>query len=279
MLVGASACSSDDDNTNPSGSGGGGTTTSTTGDGGGGGEPGTGGNSAGGGGSGPVNGCTEPTEVPCADEVFQALNLQDDITPGLIESQPDGAGFTSLINAVAGGAMNPNPDSYTYGKFTANGLEKVEISDENAIDSMDWDIAFRRAVIRINSGNSGPSCVTAAPLAGTSYDDLTALPASLPQGRTDTFYSDACVFQSDGSGQPTAPGTALASFYAYNQTTHCLGMSSQVYLLQLADSSYVKLVVTAYYSPDVQAECDAGNPLPQGPTGSGNYQIRWAFLQ
>ena len=46
-----------------------------------------------------------------------------------------------------------------YAKFTANGLVKLDtLSDMTALDSMDWDIAFRRYVVRINSGFSGPSC-------------------------------------------------------------------------------------------------------------------------
>ena len=124
------------------------------------------GGSGGAGGGGPTPVCTDPGRVPCSDQVILGMNLQADPAPGLIANVADGEGWYSLVDATAGGAFNPNPHSFVYGKFTDTGLVKVDISDEASLDSMDWDIAFRRYVVRINSGNSGPSCVTAARLPG-----------------------------------------------------------------------------------------------------------------
>ncbi|EYF06184.1 HmuY family protein [Chondromyces apiculatus] len=278
LFAAAGACSSDDDDGTSTSSSSSTTSSSSTSSSAGGGGSG-GDNSTGGGGSAPVGGgCTEPTEVACSDNVLQDLNLQDDTDAGMITSTPEGMGFLSLIDAVAGGAMATDPTSYTYGRFTDTGLEKVNISDEAALDSMEWDIAFRRSTVRINSGNSGPSCVTGAPIPNAVFDEVTAVPDPAPAARTDSYYSSGCVLQGDASGQPTAPGTALSGFYVYNLDTHCVGMSDQVYLLQLADSRYLKLEITAYYTTENQQLCDNGDPLPQGPTGSGNYQVRWAFL-
>src|SRR5262245_30867114 len=88
---------------------GGGASTSEGG-GGAGGTPSAGG--AGGGGAGSMVGCTMPAEVPCTDQTIQQLAFLKDVTPGLIENQPDGAGFVSLIDATAGG-LNAT-ESYTY---------------------------------------------------------------------------------------------------------------------------------------------------------------------
>src|SRR5688572_26201761 len=81
--------------------------------------------------------CTEPTAVPCEDDVVLQMNLQDEAAPGGITSEPDGDGFISVIDATAGGAFTTTPDSYTYGRFTDAGLEKVDLSDEEALSSMD----------------------------------------------------------------------------------------------------------------------------------------------
>ncbi|MBI4705689.1 MAG: hypothetical protein HY744_31745, partial [Deltaproteobacteria bacterium] len=88
-----------------------------------------GGGPEGGAGGGAQAACTEPANVPCSDQVFQQMNMQDDITPGLITNEADGAGWRSHIDATAGGMAAPDPDSYTYGRFTDAGMEKVAISD------------------------------------------------------------------------------------------------------------------------------------------------------
>ncbi|WP_437776786.1 HmuY family protein [Sorangium sp. So ce1097] len=231
----------------------------------------------GGGGSGPApgSGCAEPTPVPCEDEVFQQMNLQDTVAPGEIRSEPDGAGFRSFIDATAGGAFASEPDAYVYARFTEGGLEKVEISDEEALGSMDWDIAFRRYVVRINSGHSGPSCVTAARLPGTpDYDALAEVPADPRLRRDEYFTEDSCDLIPDGSGLE-APATALSSYWTY---PGCVKMSGLVYVLALADGRKLKLTVTHFYNDEAQAQCQETGMVPMADNGSANLQVRWAFL-
>jgi hypothetical protein len=162
-----------------------------------------------------------------------------------------------------------------YVRFTDDGLEKVEVSDVDAFESGAWDLAARRFVIRVNSGVGGPSCVRVARTApGTEFDTLTEVPEGLDY-RTEAYYSpDDCTIVSDGSGIG-APGTALGSYWTYRG---CVEMTGNVYIVQVADGRSVKLEVESYYSPEVQDYCDANGQLPDGPSGSGSLQIRWAFL-
>lgn len=231
----------------------------------------------GGGGGGPGAGCTEPTEVSCSDAVFLNMNLQDDITPGLVNSTADGAGFTSTIDATAGGAFTADPTSFTYVKFADAGLQKVELNDEDSLGSMDWDLALRRYVVRINSGNSGPSCVTAARVPpGTTYDALTEEPADLAY-RVDEYFTPSpdCTIIPDGSGLENSPATALSSFWTY---PGCVQMTDNVFVVGLADGRRVKLTFSSYYEPAIQEQCDTAGTIPMGDTGAGNYVIRWAYL-
>ncbi|MCC6557574.1 MAG: HmuY family protein [Polyangiaceae bacterium] len=245
---------------------------------------GSGGSGGSGGGSGTTTGtdvqpvCTEPAAVPCSDQVILQMNLQSDVAPGLISSQPDGAtGWTSMIDATAGGAFASDPDSYVYGRFTDSGLEKVAISDEQSLDSMDWDIAFRRYVVRINSGHSGPSCVGAIRIPGDpAYEDVTAPPNGVTYHTDDYFTSESCELIPDGSGLEGSPATALSGYWTY---PGCVAMSGYTYAVQLASGRTLKLVVDSYYSPDVQEQCDTSGSIPASNTGSANFQIRWAFLQ
>lgn len=217
-------------------------------------------------------GCTEPTPVPCEDEVFLQMNLKSDVAPGALETEPDGSGFRSFIDATAGGSSAT--ESYVYGRFTDSGLVKVELSDEEALESMDWDIAFRRYVIRINSGHSGPSCVLGARVPGSSsYDDITAMPADLTL-RSDSYFSEICDLIPDGTGLPGAPATVLSSYWSYRT---CLKMTGNVFVLALADGRKVKLTVTHYYDPESQEECNADHPLPEGYEAA-RIQIRYAYL-
>lgn len=226
-----------------------------------------------GGDPGPV--CTDPTDVPCEDDVILQMNLKDEVAPGGIDNEPDGAGFHTTVDATAGGAFNPDPDSYVYGKFTTEGLEKVAISDEESIESMDWDIAFRRYVVRVNSGNSGPSCVGAVRLPGTpDYDATTAAPPDAVF-REDEYFTESCEIIADGTGLPGSPATALSSYWTY---PGCVQMTDYVFVMQLADGRELKLIVTHFYDEASQAQCQEDDTAPEGDNGSGTMQMRWAFL-
>lgn len=223
---------------------------------------------------GPEPICTEPIAVPCSDQVIQQMSLQQDPAPGIITNEVNGEVFVSHVDATAGGAFATTPDAYVYGRFSEAGLEKVGISDYAAIDSMEWDIAFRRYVVRINSGHSGPSCVTAARLPGTPvFGEV----SEVPEGpyKTDEYFTASCEIIPDGSGLPNSPATALSSYWTY---PGCVQMTDNVYVLELASARHVKLTVESYYEPGVQEQCDTTDAVPQGDTGSANFVVRWAWL-
>lgn len=259
-----------------------------TGSGGGGsGTTSTGGTATGGGGTGGATGgggtggtlaplCTDPATVACSDNIILEMNLQVDPTKGEITNTADGAGWTSHIDATAGGAFASTPDSYTYGKFTADGLTKVNIGDEDSLTSMDWDVAFRRYVARVNSGDSGPSCVQAAPVPGKKYEDVTALPDALSY-HPDEYFTDPpdCSLIPDGSGLMNSPATALSGYWEY---PGCVKTTGMVFVLELADGHHVKLIVDDYYSPSIQEQCNTTGSIPMSNTGSANFIVRWSYL-
>jgi hypothetical protein len=218
--------------------------------------------------------CPMPVAPTCTDAQIQDLTLFKAASTRAISNTPDGSGFASEIDATAGGSMPPR-ESYVYARFTATGLEQVAIGDEAAFNSMEWDIAFRRFVIRLNSGVSGPSCVDGArTAANTDYDALATEPASL-EYRTEAYYTQSCSLVPDGSGLGS-PGTALQSFWRY---PGCVQMTGNVFVVRLADGRKVKLVVTHYYEPAVQDYCDANDTVMMGDLGkAAKVGVRWAFL-
>jgi hypothetical protein len=268
---GGDAATSGDGGTGGGAAGAGGGTGGAGAAGGGGGTAGTGGTGTG----GVMALCKDPTPVACEDQVILGMNLQPDPTKALISNEADGAGWTSHIDATAGGAFAATPDSYTYGKFSAAGLTKVDISDEASLASMDWDIAFRRYVVRINSGDSGPSCVQAARVPGMGkYEDLTSVPDTLSYHQDD-YFTESCELIPDGSGLENSPATALSAYWTY---PGCVKMSGYVFVVQIADGRHVKFIVDDYYKPAAQEQCSNTGMVPMSGAEAANFIVRWSYL-
>jgi hypothetical protein len=217
--------------------------------------------------------CTEPTTVSCRDQSLVALDMEAEATAAGkdITNTDEGDHFHTTVDATANGAFG-GAFPYVYAKFTETGLVKVDLTDDGAFDSMDWDVAFRRFVIRLNSGVSGPSCVTGARTApSTDFASLDVVPDNL-DFNAEQYMSDTCELIPDGSGLGS-PGTILQNFWTY---PGCVQMTRNVYVLQLADGHHVKLVVTHFYDEQAQQDCQDTNQTDS--SGSGHIQLDWAFL-
>lgn len=216
--------------------------------------------------------CETATDIVCEDAAILDLSLQDDaVSDGAVSTTEDGTDFLSIIDASAGGYNAASSNPWVYVKFTDTGLEKVEIDDETALESMDWDMSLRRFILRLNGGSTGGSCVGSVSLLESSYDAIT----SVPEGLTfiqDNFYTEDCTIINDSSGMPGSPQVALSPWWTYDG---CVQTTDVPHIIQLADGQYVKMVVEAYYESG-QEECNNG-------TGSGNnsaiYTLRWSFVE
>lgn len=209
--------------------------------------------------------------VPCTDSQILDLQLRKKPSTRLIQNTVDGQGFKSHVDASAGG-MSPT-ESYVYARFTDSGLERVDVGDLAALESVAWDIAFQRYLIRLNSGVSGPSCVRSVTLPpGSDYETLTAAPAGITPV-AEHYYDETCTMVPDDSGLG-GPATRLATFWQY---ANCVQMTGEVYVLELADGRRLKLTVTDYYPPAAQATCNETGKTPAGTAG-GQVRVRWAFF-
>ena len=214
-----------------------------------------------------------PAEItPCLDEQIAALDLFDNISPALITEEGTTSGeFQTWIDATGGGRAPTQ--SFVYARFTATGLEKIEVSDEDSFDSTGWDISFRRFVIRVNSGMGGPSCVAVARTApSTEFESVTSVPTDVTFN-TEQYFTDSCEIIPDGSGLGS-PNTLLAAYWTY---PGCVSMSGNVYIIRTAEGRHVKLEVIGFYPLDIQAMCEATMTLPM-PSNGANVRIRWAFI-
>lgn len=231
--------------------------------------------STGGGDSDPNTGvepvCTEPTEPSCVDALISDMSMHDDkISEGEVTNTTDGEDFVTNVDASAGGFYEYADNAWVYIKFTPEGAVRVDITDEDSLESMDWDMSLRRYILRLNGGDSGPSCVGAAAFLEMSYSDLTAVPDGMSYA-TDDFYTDDCSFINDSSGLEGSPQVVMSPWWSY---PGCVATSDVPFLIQLADGSIIKLVVESYYD-EGQSNCNATGQA----TGNGGYiQMRWRFM-
>ena len=215
--------------------------------------------------------CEEPAEIACVDDLILDLSLQDDqVSDGSVDNEQDGDDFITYIDASAGGYQNASSNPWVYIKFTPNGAEKVEIDDESALESMDWDLSMRRFILRLNGGSSGPSCVGAATFLESTYADLNEVPDGL-NFMVDQYYTSDCTLINDSSGLPDNPQVALGAWWTY---PGCVATSLFPHLIQLANGSVIKMVVEAYYGSD-QDNCNE-NESPG--SDSAKFTIRWTYL-
>lgn len=213
-----------------------------------------------------------PSAVACTDQSVNSLDFRGVVSTKAITEIGTTAGeFLTTVDATAGG-LNPT-EAYVYAKFSRTGLQKVAITDEPSLDSTAWDIAFRRYVIRLNSGVSGPSCVTAAHTsAGTTFEDVANVGLTFLE--EEYFAGATCEYVEDGHGLES-PGTVLSSYWDY---AGCVKMTGEVFVIALADGHHVKLQVIEYYGePGAQDMCNDSDTLP-GVFRSANFKIRWAYL-
>lgn len=213
--------------------------------------------------------CMELSAITCEDSLVQDLSFQEAVSSGEIGNQRLGAEFVSSVDATAGGFQQAASNPWIYVRFTNAGLEKVEISDEDSLESMQWHMAAHRFKLRMNGGSSGPSCVGAAAMLEQTYDDVAEVPQGL-QYYQDAYYNPDCSMIQDSYGMGS-PQVYLSGWWEY---PGCVATTGVPYLIQLEDGRVVKLVVEAYYEGGQDVCNSNGSP----GTGSANFSWRWRFM-
>jgi hypothetical protein len=197
--------------------------------------------------------CTDPQKV--LPEGWTPVNK---VSAGQVGSTGAGT-ITTTIDATAGGFGASAGEPFVYLSFTGGAAAKVSLADPDSFASSDWDLAFKRYVIRANGGDSGPGGVAVAKVDAASLAEVTAVPTP-SNFLDDQFATDACVLVMDQLG---APITAVGEWYIANGMT--LTPKPVVHVVKLRDGSHIKLRIVSYYGG-------------QGGTQSGYFTVEWAAL-
>ena len=193
--------------------------------------------------------CELPFDVRAIDMVSTgAVTITE--TPGM------SGVFTAEVDATAGGSSNYGKNPFIY--LDLIGRKKVDIDDVAARKSRDWDIAFKRWQIKINSGDSGPGGVAISRIENKTLPDVKMAPAGTYA--EDVYFDEKCDIQLDQIG---GLGTVVSDWYGYEAGTNRLVPKTEVWVLKRRDGKgHIKLQLLQYYKG----------------TAGGNYTLTWSDL-
>lgn len=220
--------------TTSTGSGGSGGESTSTGSGGSGGES----TSTGTGGSGGAY------VLSCPDERAVALGPIDEVSEGVVTVLDEAMGEV-FVDASAGGVMAQKDNPWIY--VALGTRSRVDVTDLSADESTGWDLAIKRPLLRVNSGDGGPAGGGGAVHLDAEFDDVTASDAEGITFAEEDWFDDECVLQTDAAG---AIKTSFDGWYVYEDMT--LSPAAGTWLVRGADgASIFKVAILSYYAnPD-----------------------------
>lgn len=116
------------------------------------------------------------------------------VSTGEVKVISEADGVTTLyVDASAGGAMESATSPRVYIKLVG---ERVDVNDNDAFTSADWDLALKRVDIYTNSGDAGPGKGGAAKIS-KAFDKVTAADADAAELAPEQFFDENCEGRKD----------------------------------------------------------------------------------
>ncbi len=182
------------------------------------------------------------------------------VSTGMIENVTMAGPVTAAnIDATAGGLMGAPDNPYIYLDLRTG--MKVEVNDIDARSSMAWDIALKRASVRLNGGDSGNGGRKLAEVAAADLAAVTSAPAN--GYVVDDFATEDCTLVSLRAGEPSS---SFGEWYDYDEDAHTLTPKGVAYVIERPDGSHTALRIVEYYRN------------PSMFMGGGYYKVEWKQL-
>jgi hypothetical protein len=195
----------------------------------------------GGAGSGGTQSATMPRA--CSAVLKQLLSLVDEVSSSRVAILSEAGDERILfVDASAGGADAKDENPWLYLALATG--RAVALTDPQAFDSTAWDLAFKRNLIRTNSGDSGPGEGGAIRIAlgWDQVDRATLGSKSLP---SEDWFGEDCELELGDTGDIV---TTFNAWDEYDEATHVLTPADVVYVIAGADGALYKLAILDYYS-------------------------------
>lgn len=203
-------------------------------------------------------------QTKCYSEWRDAISPQSSVTTGTVTTTQSSGINTTVLDASAGGSSSAaKMQPFVY--ISLKDGKRVDIDDYTAKTDTTWDIAFRRTVILINSGDSGAGQAAIAVISGTDLSQVTAVPAA-SSFKPDDYLDDNCTLVTDPINLPKTAinGGSGGTWYDMNTGTMVLSPRPEIYVIKRANGTdHVKLQITDYKT---------------GGT-SGIFTVKWSELK
>lgn len=170
------------------------------------------------------------------------VGVNTGVNEGEVSVEVDGDAHIATIDAASGGPAQTATTSFVYLDFD-NG-EKLELSDVEAFEDADWDIAFNRTMIRLNSADSGPGVWMAARV-DAGWDDAEMPGQTDGAWGTDSFVAENCELETEGRDTIT---TAFGVWFEYDMSTHTTEVPEDTtwFLYNMSNHSILKFEIQSY---------------------------------
>jgi len=200
----------------------------------------------------------------CSSALRQSLSLVDKVSTSTVSVLDEtGDERTLYIDATAGGINGQDSNPWVYVSLATG--QAVALTDLDALDSTAWDLAFKRFIVRTNSGDSGPGQGGAIRIA-LPWDKVDASTLGKQMLPSESWFDADCNLKVDSNMELV---TTFSGWSMYNEATHVLNAADVVFITAGADGSLYKVGILDYYS------------TPKGLHGTiaGNYKVRVSPLQ
>jgi hypothetical protein len=206
----------------------------------------------------------------CSAALKQTLSLVDEVsTASVIVLEQNGSEQTLYVDGSVGGIEGQDTHPWIYVSLATG--QAVPETDVTAFSSTAWDLAFKRSVIRTNSGDSGPGHGGAIRIAlpWDKVDTTTLGSKSVPP---ELWFDPGCKIRLDATNNII---TTFSDWSQYDETNHVVSPAPDVvYITAAADGSLYKVALLDYYSKPTGA-----HGIETGvKNDSGHYKLRVAPL-
>lgn len=196
---------------------------------------------------------TDETACPQVD-LIEAWPLVDDIAIGSVETEADGDASVATIDAAAGGSAESRNNAFVY--LDLNTGEMVRLTDTESLIDTEWQLAFRRTNLRLNSGDSGPGTWEMTKVSATTFDAVTEIPADADWHVDATFESDCDIIFDPINNPFTAihylnigNESGSSSWYFYGGEAGVSPVEGDIYIIRdTASDSAFKFAIESWVS-------------------------------
>ena len=176
---------------------------------------------------------TSQDEELCGDQLAEAaIAPADGTSKAKVDSTEEMTGYTTTVELPWGSNADGKP--YAYLRLLKG--TSVPLTDTEALEDPNWDMAIRGAAVRLNGGVSGPGGVKAAAVEGKAFADVTK--DDVPG----TLYADKIAKQcAQTSSASTLLSTAIGQWWTDQSSRQSPTPADKTYVIKRLDGDMIKL--------------------------------------